>query len=256
MNVIAIIQARMGSTRLPGKVLLPLGDKTVLEHVITRTAQSKLLDEVFVATTIEKKDLKILNFVSSLGFRVFAGSVHDVLDRYFQLAKLIKPKHIVRITADCPMIDPDVIDKIISTHLESDVDYTGINTTFPDGLDVEIFTFEALKDAWKNAKLSSEREHVTPYIVKNDKFKKEVVSFKKDLSHYRWTIDNPEDYEFLKVVFENVYKKKKDFRTKDVLEFLEKNPDVMKINSHIVRNEGYLKSLREDKELSLDYLGE
>jgi len=258
MNIICIIQARVGSTRLPRKVLLPLEDKTVLEHVIARTLKSSLIEEVIVATTLEKEDLEIVKLVSSKGIRVFCGSKDDVLDRFYQAAKILNPKHIVRITSDCPLIDPDIIDIVIKKHLEENTDYTSntLEETFPDGLDVEIFTFNALKEAWKNANLQSEREHVTPYIRKNPIFKKVSVKFDLNLSYYRWTLDREEDYLFLKEIFKNVYLNNPDFRMKDVLQYLEKNPHILEINNKIIRNEGYMKSLREDKKLNLDYLGE
>ena len=181
MRTLAIIQARTSSTRLPRKVLLPLEDKTVIEHVIERVSMAKLIDEIVVATTIEREDINIVKLVSSLGYRVFAGSKDDVLDRFFQVAKLIKPTNIVRITSDCPLIDPKIIDLVIETHLRENADYTS-NTlveTFPDGLDVEIFTFKVLYEAWRNAKLLSEREHVTPYIRNSKRFKKINVRYHK-----------------------------------------------------------------------------
>ncbi|PMP90438.1 MAG: hypothetical protein C0170_06590 [Hydrogenobaculum sp.] len=156
------------------------------------------------------------------------------------------------------MIDPDIIDLVVKTHIDQEADYTSntIKETYPDGLDVEVFTFEALKEAWLNAKLLSEREHVTPYIRKNDKFKKVSVENDKDLTSLRWTLDNKEDYEFLKEVFKRLYKQNKDFMTKDVLELLEKEPHLKDINKCITRNEGYIKSLKNDKILDLDYIKE
>jgi spore coat polysaccharide biosynthesis protein SpsF (cytidylyltransferase family) len=254
MGTLAIIQARTSSTRLPRKVLLPLEDKTVIEHVIERVSMAKLIDEIVVATTIEREDINIVKLVSSLGYRVFAGSKDDVLDRFFQVAKLIKPTNIVRITSDCPLIDPKIIDLVIETHLRENADYTS-NTlveTFPDGLDVEVFTFKVLYEAWRNAKLLSEREHVTPYIRNSKRFKKRNVRYHKDLSNYRWTIDYPEDYEFLKIVFSNVYKANKYFTMEDVLAFIERQPQILKINSHIRRNEGYFKSLEKDREVDCE----
>ncbi len=258
MDILCIIQARSGSTRLPNKVLLSLEGKTVLEHVIERVSHSKLIDEVVVATTFNKEDIKIVNIVSGLGYRVFAGSEDDVLDRYYQCARLIKPKNIVRITSDCPLIDPDIIDYAIDNHIKSGADYTSntLKETYPDGLDVEVFTYEALFEAWKNAKLTSEREHVTPYIRKNDKFKKYSVENDIDLSYLRWTLDREQDYKFIKEVYKHLYKQNNLFKTKEVLELLEKYTHLIEINKDITRNEGYQVSLKNDKILSSDYLNE
>ena len=255
MNILAIIQARISSTRLPKKVLLDLEGKTVLEHVVERVNRSKRISEVIVATTINSEDLEIVKLCSNKGIRVFCGSEDDVLDRFYQVAKLIKPKHIVRITADCPMIDPNVIDKTINLHLYQNSDYTcnTLNETFPDGLDVEIFTYEALEKAWKEAILTSEREHVTPYIRKHEEiFKISGLEKKQNLSKKRWTIDEYDDYKFLKVIFKNVYVKNSNFRMNDILKYLRKNPDVERMNNQIVRNEGYLKSVEEDRKIKIN----
>lgn len=258
MTIIAIIQARLGSTRLPGKVLLDLEDKTVLERVIERVKASKLITDVVVATTIRKEDLRIVKLCADIGTSVYCGSVDDVLDRYYQAARLFKADHIVRITSDCPLIDPVVIDAVIKLHFLDEADYTTniIKETYPDGEDVEVFTFEALRKTWKNANLASEREHVTPYLRKNPAFKIASLESKKDLSHKRWTLDNPEDYEFIKLIYENLYNKNQLFGMEEILKFIDKNPEVEKINKSIIRNEGYLKSLKEDKTLNLEYIEE
>lgn len=258
MTTIAIIQARLGSTRLPGKVLLDLEGKTVLEHVIERVKASELINDVVVATTIRKEDLRIIKLCAGLGISVYCGSVDDVLDRYYQAARLFKADHIVRITSDCPLMDPMVIDEVIALHIREKADYTSntIKETYPDGEDVEVFTFDALKKAWKNANLASEREHVTPYLRKNPAFKKASLEFKKDLSHKRWTLDNPEDYEFIKLIYKNLYNKTQLFGMDEILKFIDKNPEVEKINKSILRNEGYLKSLKEDKTLNSEDIEE
>lgn len=249
MNI-AIIQARMGSTRLAGKIFKHLGGKTVLEHVVSRVSESKCIDEIIVATTINKIDLEIVGFCSQRGIRLFVGSENDVLDRYYQAARLLSPTNVIRITSDCPMIDPEITDTIIQRHLDGKFDYTSntLEETFPDGLDTEVFTFEALTTAWREAKLPSEREHVTAFIKKHpERFKLNSVKNDIDLSFMRWTIDQEEDFEFLTKIFERIYFKKPAFRTRDVLEEIEKEPDLLKINTGIIRNEGYLKSLLKDK---------
>jgi len=255
IEILAVIQARMGSTRLPNKVLLDLEGKTILEHVVERVGKSELVDEVIVATTISYEDIEIVKLLSDESIRVFCGSEDDVLDRYYQVAKLIKPEHIVRITADCPMIDPDIIDKTIDLHLYQGSDYTcnTLNETFPDGLDAEIFTYEALEKAWKEARLTSEREHVTPYIRKHKEiFKISGLENKENLSQKRWTLDEFDDYNFLKIVFKNVYVNNPNFRMKDILKYLRENPNVERINNQIIRNKGYIKSMKEDREIKIN----
>jgi len=256
MNTVAIIQARISSTRLPGKVLKKIEGKTILEHVINRVRAAKKLDEVIVATTVKKKDLEIVKLCANLGVSVFCGSEDDVLDRYYQTARLFKAEHIVRITSDCPLIDPMVIDKVIELYFKKNADYAtnGMPETFPDGLDTEVFSFKTLKRAWENAKLSSEREHVTPYIRNNPNIFK-IVNLKcnVDLKDKRWTIDEPEDFSFVKIIYKNLYPKDSLFGMETILNYLRENPEIEKINKEIIRNEGYLKSLKEDKIISLDY---
>jgi spore coat polysaccharide biosynthesis protein SpsF (cytidylyltransferase family) len=257
MRTIAIIQARMGSTRLPGKVLLNLEDKTVLEHVIMRVKSSELVDEVIVATTIDKQDLQIAGLCTGLGVSVYCGSKDDVLDRYYQAAKLFEADNVVRITSDCPVIDFQIIDEVIRLHLESKSDYTSntLKETFPDGQDVEIFTFESLRTAWKNAKFLSEREHVTPYIRNHPNlFKHENLMSKIDYSQKRWTLDNEEDLEFLKQVYKRLYQKGSLFGMDDILKLIGDKPEIERINQHIIRNEGYTKSLKEDRTLNINNL--
>ncbi len=247
INVLAVIQARVGSTRLPNKVLLPLGDKTVLEQVVDKVTLVGSIDEVVVATSIEKNNLPLINLCAEKGIRIFAGSENDVLDRFYQLAKLLQPMQIVRITADCPLHDPEIIEEVIQAHLKIDADYTSNADppTYPDGLDVEVFTFNALKEAWEKAALNSEREHVTPFIRNNPKFKKHNVEYQSDLSTLRLTIDEEKDYELLSLIFNNFYDREV-IHLHEVLEFLQANPEAGKINKEIIRNEGYLKSLKND----------
>lgn len=252
MNILCIIQARAGSTRLPRKVLHELEGKSVLEHVINRVKQSKTVTEVIVATTFSWDDIAIVKLCAEQGIRVFCGSEDDVLDRFYQAAKIVKPDHVVRITADCPLMDPAVIDLVIKQHLTCQADYT-TNTnpeTFPDGEDVEVFTFASLKKAWSDANLLSEREHVTPYIRKNPSlFKLANVKWSTDLSQKRWTLDNPVDFDFIKHIYQGLYKKNPLFSMQDVLDFLAAHPELEDINSGINRNEGYVKSLNNDKSI-------
>lgn len=249
-KIIAIIQARYSATRLPGKVLFKLEGKSVLEHVFERVEKSKLINEAIVATTILEKDLKIVQLCAAKGIRIYCGSETDVLDRYYQAARLLGAENVVRITADCPLIDPEIIDKAIRLHLLKRSDYTS-NTlieTFPDGEDVEVFTFSALRRSWRNARLLSEREHVTPYIKKHpNKFKLVNLKNQENLSSKRWTLDEKADYKFIKLIYNKLYRKNSVFGIKEIIEFLECYPEYEQINQGIMRNEGYLKSLKKDK---------
>lgn len=255
MSIIAIIQARISSTRLPGKVLKKIKDKTILEHVVDRVKAAKSIDNIVVATTTNKEDLKIVNICSESGISIFCGSEDDVLDRYYQTARLFKAEHIVRITSDCPLIDPQVIEEVIELYFKEKADYA-TNTmpeTFPDGLDTEVFSFNTLKIAWENAKLFSEREHVTPYIRKNPNiFKLVNLKCNFSLNNKRWTIDEPIDLKFIKIIYKNLYSEDSLFGMRKILDFLKKNPKIEKINKNIIRNEGYSKSLKEDRILNLD----
>lgn len=255
MRIISIIQARISSTRLPNKVLLNLEGKTVLEHVVSRVAQAQRVSGVVVATTIKKEDLAIVKMCAGLGYSVFCGSENDVLDRFYQAARLFEADHLVRITADCPMMDPALIDQVVRLHLDAGSDYTSniLEETFPDGEDIEVFTFKALKTAWERADLTSEREHVTPFIQKHgDLFKLTNLKSPHNLGGKRWTIDNDEDYEFLKIVFGALYPQNPFFGMDDVLRVLEQHPEWERINTHVARNEGYQKSLMEDKKVGVN----
>lgn len=249
-KIIAIIQARFGSTRLPGKVLLPLAGKSVLEHVVMRVRQSRKVSGAIVATSVKSADEKISEICKELGVPVFRGSEEDVLDRFYHASLLLKPDHVVRITADCPMIDPEVIGKVIAEHLKQKMDYTSntLDPTYPDGECVEVFKASALEEAWKNARLSSQREHVTSYIKNNPQiFKLLNIAYATDLSKKRWTLDEERDYRFLKKIFDSLYPLDPFFGINDVLRFLAGNPQIEEINSGIIRNEGYQKSLKNDR---------
>jgi len=256
-QVLAIIQARMGSTRLPGKMLLPIVDnKGALELMLERVRRARQLQKIVVATTISPSDNRLVDLCKRLGCECFRGNEVDVLDRYYRAALAFGPPEvIVRLTGDCPLHDPVIIDKLVSRFLDSEVDYVsnGDPPTFPDGLDTEVFSFSVLEKVWKEARLKSEREHVTSYIRKHaDTFKAINVECEKDLSDRRWTLDEKEDYEFIKHIYKNLYKKTPAFGMEEVLEFLARHPELEAINKHISRNEGYQESLKEDKILDLD----
>ena len=250
MKYLVIIQARCGSSRLPSKVLKDLCGKTVLERVIERVRRSKYVDEVMIATTLNKEDIPIVRLVSGLGLRVFAGSSSDVLDRYYQAAKLVQPEYVIRITADCPVFDSKLLDDAIEK-MKPETEYmAALSETLADGLDLEIMKYDVLKKAWKEAALASEREHVTMYI-KNHKDRFVVQDYVSDLGNLhdeRWTIDEPEDYEFIKAIYEHFdFSNKQNFDSKDILEFLEENKNIREINRGFIRNEGLLISLKNDK---------
>jgi len=256
-KVVAIIQARMGSTRLPGKVLKEIVGKPMLWHVINRVKNAKELDDIVIATTDLKEDTQILELASEIGVKTYAGSENDVLDRYYQAAIMSKTDVIVRITADCPLADPKLIDQVVKYYIINDFDYvsTSIKPTYPDGIDVEVFSFAALEKSWSEAKLASEREHVTPYIWKNPNiFKIKNYENNFDNSYIRWSVDEQCDLEFVREIYNRLYAKKPRFYMEDVLDLLRKSPELMSINEGIVRNEGYLKSLKEDEEGMNSYL--
>lgn len=248
-KVVAIIQARMGSTRLPGKVLMDIAGKPMLWHVIERVKGCKKIDSIVVATTSREEDKAVVELTKECGVETFAGSEEDVLDRYYQAAKKFDADPVVRITADCPVIDPQIVDEVINKYTEGGYDVCGLSGKFPDGLDVSIFSFNALEDTWRNAKLPSEKEHVGPYMGKHpEKFKLgEYVKF-DNLGHYRWSVDEERDLRFIQEIFSRLYKPGDIFLTGDILNLLEREPDLLKINAGIIRNEGYIKSLKEDEE--------
>jgi glutamate-1-semialdehyde 2,1-aminomutase len=251
--IIAIIQARMGSTRLPGKVMKDLAGKSVLAHVVERVSLASKVDGVIVATTTEPEDDVIEKFCKEHKIPVYRGSSADVLKRYADAARFMQTKgkeisYIVRITADCPLMDPAVIDHVISITVNGNYDYASntLTPTYPDGLDVEVFSIASLIEADLAAQLPSEREHVTPYIKKNEKLRKFNIANPVDLSAFRWTLDQEEDLRFISEVYNKLYKPEKVFRMQDVLNFLKKNHSLTSVNSAIVRDEGYLNSLQED----------
>lgn len=247
--ITAIIQARMGSTRLPSKVIKKIEGRPLLWHIIERIKHAKSINEIIVATTTNKEDEKIIKIAKKSGVKTFSGSENDVLDRFYRAAKKFNSDIIVRITPDDPFKDPKIIDEFVNYFLKNNLDYVSntIKPTYPEGLDIEIFSFKALEKAWLEAKLASEREHVTPYIWKNPKkFKIKNLSYKEDLSNLRWTIDYLEDLKFAREVYKRLYPVQKIFLMEDILKLFKKEPELQKINQGIRRNEGYIKSLIND----------
>ncbi len=255
MKYLVLIQARCGSSRLPGKIMKDLSGKTDLQWVIERVQRSRLVDEVMVITSIEKQELQVVRLCAELGVRVFIGSEQDVLDRYYQAARLLHPEYVIRITADCPLFDWRYLDMAIE-QLNSDSDYMGdLEESFPDGEDIEIIKFSALKKSWKEAELSSEREHVTLYIRKHP----ELFHIQRlkcplpDIGEKRWTLDEEGDYQLIRAVYHHfISRGKDDFVTEDILEFLAENPQLEQLNAEYIRNEGALKSIANDRVVQWD----
>ncbi len=241
----------MSSNRLPGKVLKLVVNKPMLELQLERLARSRKLDRLVVATSLEQSDNPIEDLCDKYEIDCFRGSLDDVLDRFYQTARQYKPDVIVRLTGDCPLTDPDVIDMGIEFFQSHDYDYVSnsVERTFPIGLDMEVFSHSHLKAAWKKAILPSEREHVTAYFRNRpEKYKIGQFHNTEDLSHHRWTVDEPADYEFVKAVYEHLYPVNPTFSSRDILELLEKKPALMSLNYSIVHGEGYIKSLKDDEE--------
>lgn len=255
---VAIIQARMSSTRFPGKMMKLISGRPLIWHVINRVGNAKLIDKLIIATTTNQEDDIIEDFCKKNDILFFRGNESDVLDRYYQSAKKYHADVIIRITADDPLIDPQVIDKAIKCYNNGknriDCVSTGIKSTYPEGIGLSVFSFNALEKAWKNAKLPSEREHVTPYILKHPEiFCVKNIECEKDLSHLRWTVDYEKDFRFVNAVYQKLYTPINNgiFFMKDILDLLQKDPEIMKINEGISRMEGYTKSLDDDKKIKL-----
>jgi len=249
MKYLALIQARCDSSRLKNKVLLPLGDKPVLQCIIERVRLSRLVDEVMVITSIGRSNLPILSLCANIGVRVYVGSEDDVLDRYYQASRLIQPEYIIRITGDCPLFDAGLLDQAIE-QMAPDTDFLSmLSESFADGLDLEIMRYDVLQKAWKEARLSSQREHVTQYIIQNpDLFMfQDFVSPIGYFGNKRWTLDEQEDYDLILAIYEHFNQAGMyDFTYRNIISFLDKNPELEKLNAKYTRNEGLAKSLAAD----------
>lgn len=239
MKTAAIIQARMGSTRLPGKILKDLMGKTVLRHVIERVQQAHSIDEIIIATTMLDQDDAVAHEAVKCGVKYFRGSEEDVLARYYLAAKETDADTVVRITSDCPLIDPLVTDEIVNFFNEKQVYDIVTNAssdlskrTYPRGLDTEVFTFDVLEQAFKKADKPYQREHVTPYIYENSS---EIYYYRNqsDYSMYRWTLDTEKDFALIKEIYGHLYKGTHDFYLSDILKLFEEYPELLNINSHI-----------------------
>lgn len=239
MNIIAIVQARMGSTRLPGKVMQPVCGVPMVGLLLERLAASRRIDEIVLATSTEERDEPLVEYVEELGYRVFRGSEDDVLDRFYQVARELRPSTIVRITGDCPLVDPQLCDRVIEELEASGADYaSNIDPpTYPDGLDVEAFAADALSTAWREASAPAEREHVTPYIRRSRRFSRANLSAEGDYSGERWTVDEAEDLELVRRIFEH-FAPRRDFGWLEIIEARAQHPEWSAANQHLTRNQG------------------
>ena len=237
MRIVAIVQARTGSTRLPGKVLLDLAGEPMLVRVMSRVCRVRNLDETVVATTREPSDDAISQLCSERGWRCFRGSELDVLDRYYRAAAMFQADAVVRITSDCPLIDPEIVDRVVESFLDGQpeigyVSNTLPRRTFPRGLDTEVMGFPVLERAWLEDGDPNWREHVTPYLWRNpDRFRLHGVMNDVDYSGMRWTVDTPRDLRFVRAVYG--YFGHDRFSWRQVLELLEQRPEWLAINAHV-----------------------
>ncbi len=246
MHTVAIIQARMASTRLPGKVLAPIGDTPMLLRVVERVRRATLVDQVIIATSDAATDNPLVALCTERDLPCYRGSEQDVLDRFYQAARAYAAEVVVRVTADCPLIDPAVIDRVVGVFQTGAYDYVTntLRDTYPDGLDVEVCSFAALERAWHEAHKPSEREHVTPYIRLSGAFRIANVAHERDLAgrNYRWTVDEPADLAFVRAIYAH-FGDRTDFRLADVLTFLDQRPNLLAQQGNAIMNEGYYKSL-------------
>lgn len=238
-RIVAIVQARMASSRLPGKVLKDIGGEAMLGLVVARTRLAKTIDEIVVATTTQPEDAEIEKYCQERGIPVYRGSLNDVLDRFYQAAKVYHADVIVRLTADCPLLDPGVIDHTVQVFFQSGVDFAAnrlpppFKRTYPIGLDTEVCTFSALERAWEEASAPYEREHVMPYLYDVvERFKIIRVDYEQDYGDRRWTVDTAEDLELVRQIFARLTDKK-TFTWLDVLAIFEDEPELAQINGQI-----------------------
>lgn len=239
-KIVAIIQARMTSSRLPGKVLIDIVGSPMIQHVVRRVSSAKMVDQTVIATTDDPADNPIEEFCLSNGYICYRGHPFDVLDRYYQAALINQADIIVRITADCPIMDPDLIDSLIQSFLDAEVDFAANRfpppwkRSYPIGLDIEIVHFDALKKAWLEAESAFEREHVMPYLYDQPgRFKILLTHHEPDYGDKRWTVDTPEDLALITNIFEK-FAPRVDFSWLEVIEMVKKYPDLEKINTGVM----------------------
>ena len=258
IKIVTVIQARMGSTRLPNKVMMPLAGKPLLLRMYERVAAAKLSGIIIIATTEETIDDPIVKLCNDNNINYYRGSTNDLLDRHYKAALKYKPDSVVKIPSDCPLIDPYIIDKVLKYYINNRNDFDFVSNlhpaSYPDGNDVEVMSMAALKNAWENAKLKMEREHTTPFFWDNpDKFRIGNVLWEsgKDLSmSHRFTIDYPEDYQFIARVYDELYSDKRIFSLTNILDLLNRKPDIKKINEKFAGVNWYRNHLNDLKTIT------
>ncbi|WP_448213108.1 cytidylyltransferase domain-containing protein [Colwellia sp. MEBiC06753] len=247
-NIVAIVQARMGSSRLPGKVMKPLADQPMIGLLLNRLQQAKLINQVVLATSTNEENDVLCQYVESLGIQVYRGSEDDVLSRFSQAAALVSATDVVRITGDSPLLDPRICDRLISYYQQHNADYAYLSAQFAEGVDCEVISANTLCIANEDAQKGSEREHVTLYAYNHaNKFKVMELPNASDDSLFRFTVDNTEDFEVVSKICQHFGDSIYTIDTEAIKSFLISNPKVMEINSHIIRNEGLQISLEQDK---------
>ena len=238
MKTVIIVQARMTSTRLPGKVLKKVLDKPLLEYQIERLRRVKLADEIVIATTVNDTDRPIIELCERLSIPYFRGSEEDVLARYYGAAKEHYADVVVRVTSDCPLIDPQVIDKVIHFYIENtdkhDYVSNSLKRTYPRGMDTEVFSLRALHEAFLEATAQPDREHVTPFVYRHpERYRVGNIVYSENQSSHRWTVDTPEDFELIRRILEAIYPQNPEFRLEDCLNLLQQYPDWLNINADV-----------------------
>ncbi len=240
MTTAIIVQARMNSSRLPGKIFLPVMGRPILEYQFERLKRVRAADKIVIATTENPVDQVIVDLALRHGFHCFRGSETDVLSRYYHAAREVGATTVVRCNSDCPLIDPEVVDLIITTYKRQEhfYDYVSniLQPTFPTGMHTEVFSIESLATAYFNARDELDREHVTPFIYNSqNNFRLKNVALDQDLSWHRWTLDYPEDFELISLIYKAIYPKNPQFLMSDILLLLHKHPEWVKINGHILK---------------------
>lgn len=239
MRIVAIVQARMGSTRFPNKVMRPIVGVPMIQLLLERLSRARRVDQIVLATSLDARNQPLIEHAQKLGYVAYAGSENDVLDRYYQAAAQQTPDVVVRITGDCPLIDPELVDAVIENFQQGGADYVSntLHPTYPDGLDVEVFSFTSLDRAWRETQRPYDREHVTPYIKQSERFQVRNIANAEDYSGERWTVDEPEDFDVVEKIFEH-FEPRHDFGWLEVLALQREHPEWFEANRHLIRNEG------------------
>ena len=250
MNILALLMARMLSSRFPGKALKPILGRPMIELQLERLRRARGFDTLVLATSTDPSDDPLAAFAAKASLACFRGALDDVADRIYRAAETHAPRHILRIGADCPFLNGDHLGALVDLHLAENNDWTNtyLEDSWPDGMDAEIYSFPCLDRVWREAKLPSEREHVAPFIEnRRDQFRIGVLRAPQDYSHLRWTVDYPEDYEVVRRVFAALYPANPDFGFRDILDFFARHPEVAALNRRFARNEGRMKSQQADE---------